>query len=560
MTRQAGLLAALDAAQAVVEFDLDGHVVRANDLFLRRMGYQADEVVGRHHRMFCLPEFAQGDAYRAMWQRLRAGEGDAGVYQRLDKHGKTVWLRATYNPILDVEGRPAGVVKLATDITDVRRQQLDFAGKMAAIDRVMAVIEFDLEGRVLRANDNFLAALGYPHDEVVGRHHRIFCEPAYARSTEYQQFWQRLARGESDNGRYRRIAKDGRDVWIQASYNPVLDVDGKPLKIVKFATDITAEMTGAAETQGKLDALGRSQAVIAFDLQGNVLEANANFLRTMGYTPAEVAGRHHSMFCEPELITSQTYRDFWADLGEGQFKSGRFRRLGKHGAEVWIQATYNPILDVDGRPYKVVKFAMDITEQVRRERLVAKKVEDSSRLLQDMTSAIASVTGSTRRTSELAEQMQRAAGDGSELLQRSHESILGLRQSSADVGDIVETIGEIASQTHLLAFNAAIEAARAGEHGLGFSVVADEVRKLAEKSAQAAREIGKIIHQNISRVAEGAQLSEQVDAAFRRILEQVEHSGRAIGEIHQAMTQQSSATQDVSALLRELQRDAVQHA
>lgn len=434
----------------------------------------------------------------------------------------------------------------------------DVRGKLAALDRVQAVIEFSLDGRVLHANDNFLALLGYRADEVVGQHHRLFCEPDYARSPAYVEFWQRLGRGEFDAGRYRRVTKSGASVWIQASYNPIFGDDGRPLKVMKFATDITEDTERSAETQGKLDAIGRSQAIIEFDLQGNVLRANGNFLRTMGYTLDEVAGQHHGMFCDSEYIRSQEYRDFWADLREGQFKAGRYRRTGKHGAEVWIQATYNPILDGHGKPYKVVKFAMDISAQVRREREVGQKVSDITAVMTDMSATIDSMARGAQRTAELAAQTQREAGDGSQRLGRSRQAITDIRQSATNIHEIIDTIGEIAGQTHLLAFNAAIEAARAGEHGIGFSVVADEVRKLAEKSAQAAREITKLIHQTSAHVAEGGRLSEEVDEAFQRIRGAVDATTQSVHDIHAATQQQAGATKDVSRLLNDLVRAAVQ--
>ena len=551
--RQRGLLTALDQAQAVIEFDLEGRVLHANDRFLECMGYERQDVVGQHHRMFCPPEHARSHEYAEFWERLRGGHPHQGLYLRLDSQGRPVWLQASYSPVAGEDGRTVGVVKLATDVTEARRQELDYQAKITAIDKVQAIIEFGLDGRVLWANANFLATFGYTLDEIRGQHHRMFCDAGHAASPEYLSFWQRLARGEGDSGRYRRLSRDGSEVWIQASYNPVLGVDGKPVKVVKYATDISADVRRDTETQGKLDALSRSQAVIEFDLEGNVLAANPNFLRTMGYTAQEIQGRHHALFCEPEQVRSQSYRDFWADLGEGQFKSGRFRRLGKHGVEVWIQATYNPILDVDGRPYKVVKFAVDITAQVEREREVSGKVQAIGSVLQEMTGAISNVTRTTERTSGLASETQHAAGEGSQLLQRSREAIIDIQKSSGAVHEIVDTIGEIASQTHLLAFNAAIEAARAGEHGVGFSVVADEVRKLAEKSATAAREIARQISHNVGRVDEGGRLSEEVDAAFRRILQQVDNTTQAVGEIHHAMTRQSASTQAVAQLLQELQ-------
>ena len=551
--RTAALLAALEHVQAVIEFDLDGRVQRANGLFLDLMGYTADEVLGQHHRMFCPPDVTSSDSYRALWEGLRAGQVREEVFLRITKGGKQVWLQASYNPVRDAEGRTVGVVKLATDITAQRVQQADFEGKIAAIHRVQAVIEFDLAGHVLDANANFLNTFGYGRDEVLGQHHRMFCQPGFANSSEYANLWERLGRGEFIAGRFRRLSKDGQEIWLQASYNPILDVTGKPYKVVKFAVDITNDMNTAAETKGKIDAIGLSQAVIEFDMEGNVQTANPNFLRTMGYTLAEIRGQHHSMFCEPGLVQSQTYRDFWADLGEGKFQSARYRRIGKHGAEVWIQATYNPILDVDGTPYKVVKYSTDITAQVQRERAVAQKVHDITEVLRAMTESIKRLARSAGRSTELAEQTQREAGEGSELVRRSRDAIIAIERSSSDIHEIVDTISEISSQTHLLAFIAAIEAARAGEQGVGFSVVADEVRKLAEKSSLAAREIAKLIHQTVSRVTEGSRLSEEVDAAFSRILGAVENTTRSISEIRTATDEQEHSTQDVAKLLEDLQ-------
>ncbi|HTP38308.1 MAG TPA: methyl-accepting chemotaxis protein [Steroidobacteraceae bacterium] len=252
-----------------------------------------------------------------------------------------------------------------------KMSQAELTGQVAAINRSQAVIEFSLDGTILRANDNFLNAMGYSLEEVVGHHHSMFVDPAYATSAEYRQFWAQLGRGEYDAGQYRRVAKGGREVWIQASYNPILDVRGKPTKVVKFATDITAAKLQAADFEGQLAAVNKAQAVIEFKLDGTILSANENFCRTMGYSAEELRGRHHSLFVDPAYAQSAEYQAFWAKLGRGEYDAGQYRRLGKGGREVWIQASYNPIMDMNGKPFKVVKYATDITVQRQAARMNA---------------------------------------------------------------------------------------------------------------------------------------------------------------------------------------------
>ncbi len=233
---------ALDKVQAIIEFDLDGTVVSANENFLDIFGYRADEVVGKHHRIFCDPAYAESEEYAEFWRKLGRGESHAAEFKRLGKGGKQIWLQASYNPVLDKQGRPIRVVKFATDVTDAKLLTAEFEGKVAAIDRAQAVIEFELDGTVITANDNFLRIFGYSLDDVVGKHHRIFCDPGYSETPAYHEFWQKLGRGEYDAGEFKRLAKDGTEIWLQASYNPIFDLNGKPRKIVKFAADITDEV------------------------------------------------------------------------------------------------------------------------------------------------------------------------------------------------------------------------------------------------------------------------------------------------------------------------------
>jgi methyl-accepting chemotaxis protein len=233
---------ALDRVQAIIEFDLDGTVVSANENFLHIFGYEADEIIGKHHRMFCDPGFVESDAYAKLWEKLARGEYHAEEFKRLGKGGKEIWLRASYNPVFDENGKPVRVVKFATDVTESKLQIAEYEGKIRAIDRALAVIEFELDGTVITANENFLRILGYSLDEVVGKHHRIFCEPDYAESHEYASFWQKLGRGEYIADEFKRLNKDGAEIWLQASYNPIFDMEGRPLKVVKFASDITVDV------------------------------------------------------------------------------------------------------------------------------------------------------------------------------------------------------------------------------------------------------------------------------------------------------------------------------
>ena len=561
-TRLATAMSVLDAinrVQAVIEFQLDGTIVHANQNFLAAVGYTLEEIVGQHHRIFCEPGYAASSEYQQFWRHLGDGEFHSGEFKRRAKGGRDIWIAASYNPVLGPDGKPVKVIKFATDITTQKIAAAEFKGKRDAVNRVQAIIEFDLHGRIITANDNFLNVMGYALEEVQGQHHRIFCDSAFVHSPEYLAFWERLERGEFNAGEYRRVTKSGKDVWILASYNPIFDAEGKPVKVVKFATDVTEQKKLSAESRGKLEALGRSQAVIEFDMRGHVLSVNHNFLRTMGYTEDEVVGAHHSLFCDENLVKSAQYRNFWAALGQGEFQSGLFKRRGKHDADIWILATYNPILDIDGKAYKVVKFAMDVTDQVQREMLVSEKVQAISGVLNKLTQSIGDIADGSQETAGIAGQTQVEAADGSKLLARSRDAIVAIQKSSGDVRDIIDTINDIASQTHLLAFNAAIEAARAGEHGYGFSVVANEVRKLAEKSAVATREIAKLINDTINRVDDGTRLSGEVEAAFERIVRSVGRTSESIGQIHAATSAQANATQDASALLTELETITPKH-
>ncbi|MQA33338.1 PAS domain S-box protein [Modestobacter roseus] len=547
-----GKVAAIDRAQAVIEFDLAGRILAANQNFVDTMGYPLSEIRGKHHRMFCEPSYASSAEYAEFWQRLGQGHHESGEFKRRDKDGRDVWLQATYNPILDDSGRVVKIVKFATDVTREKRKNAEYTGKVTAIERAQAVIEFNLDGTIITANPNFLDALGYTLAEVKGKHHRIFCDPVYTTTQEYRDFWEKLGSGDFHSGEYRRIHKNGKDVWIQATYNPILDDLGRPFKVVKFASDVTAAKLRAAEIEARVNAVDRSQAVIEFDLDGNVLSANDNFLRTMGYSRREIIGHHHSEFCDDAYIRSPEYRDFWLRLGTGEVLAGRFHRKGKYGRDVHIQATYNPILDLTGQPFKVVKFAYDVTAEVERERRIASGTQDMTASVRELAASIEDIARSSQTATGLAAETQDNARQGVEALRASLEAIALIQKSSNSITEIVRVMGEIANQTNLLAFNASIEAARAGEHGVGFSIVAGEVRKLAERSFEASQQIGKLIEESAERVALGSEVSKRAEDAFERIVSSVTRTNETIHSISTSTQQQQEASRQVDELIAQL--------
>ncbi|RUP20685.1 PAS domain-containing methyl-accepting chemotaxis protein [Methylobacterium sp.] len=445
----------------------------------------------------------------------------------------------------------------------VRRDQ---AAKLAALSRSLATIEFALDGTILDANPNFLATVGYTLEEIRGRHHSLFVPPSELGSEAYREFWDSLRRGTFASAEYKRLAKGGREVWIQASYNPVLDASGKPVKIVKFATDITDQKLRALDLEGQISALHRSQAVIAFSLDGTILTANANFLDAVGYRLDEIVGRHHSLFVGEAERVGEEYRMFWAALARGEFQSGAFRRTGKGGREIWIQATYNPITDADGRPVRVVKFATDITAQVheRQQRAAAQRaigaeldaigdaVADVTRQADAAVARVGRVSGDIRSVATGAEQLSASvdeisqqvshaaetAGQAVEQAQRTGRIVTGLSDQAAQIGEVLGLISGIAAQTNLLALNATIEAARAGEAGRGFAVVASEVKILA---AQTGRATDQIRHQIASTQAATREAVDAIDA--------IQDTIRTLNAVSSTI---AAAVEEQSAVMREM--------
>ncbi len=358
---------------------------------------------------------------------------------------------------------------------------------LSAIDRSIAIIELTPEGEVVAANAAFCTLVGYTAEQLAGQSHRLLCDPDYAESRDYAAFWSRLRGGEFFRGMVKRRHRDGHDLWMEATYNPVCDDSGRVVKVVKLAADVTAQVEDAARTRAMIEAIERSTAVIEFSTDGIVLRANDTFLRTMGYAARDVVGKHHRMFCPADFGQSVEYADFWGALARGEFIKGQFARVDRHGREVWLEASYNPVFSPDGSVVKVVKFAADVTEQVLRHQ--AEKLGTNTAYEVALETRSISQSGEAIILETVAK-MGAIAG----IVEESAALVDKLGTQTTQITTIVNTIREIADQTNLLALNAAIEAARAGESGRGFAVVADEVRKLAERTSTATGEIGGMIH------------------------------------------------------------------
>jgi methyl-accepting chemotaxis protein len=512
-------------------------------------------------------------------------------------------------------------------------QPNDAANVLGAIGRALAIIEFDPKGNILSANANFCAALGYSESEIKGRHHSMFVDPNLAQSAEYRAFWDKLGRGEFDAREYKRIGKGGREVWIQASYNPVLNARGVVTKVVKVATDVTAQKLANAAFESKLNAISRVQAVIEFTCDGQVVAANDLFLGALGYELGEIKGKHHRMFVEPAYAQSAEYAEFWRKLNAGEYVSAEFKRIGKGGREVWIQASYNPIFDLNGKVNGVVKFATDITERVvavreigaglqrladndlertierpfgatfeklrqdfnasiskLRETLIsvsagaaairsgsgelstsadslAQRTEQQAASLEETAAALDEITVAVRKSAEGAahasQSVAKANADAKASAAVVREAVSAMDQiskSSQQIGQIIGVIDEIAFQTNLLALNAGVEAARAGEAGRGFAVVAAEVRALAQRSAEAAKEIKSLVLSSSEQVKSGVRLVGDAGQSLERIIEQVVAINDIVGEIASGAHEQSTGLVQVNVAVNQMDQMTQQNA
>lgn len=524
------MLTAISSSQGIIEFDLNGNVLELNDNFAKMMGYSKQEAIGQNHRNFVLPDYAKSAAYKQFWETLRSGKFVSDRFKRVAKDGSFVWLEAAYTPVLDNQESPYKVVKLATDVTDQINQELDSKGQLDAINRAMAVISFDLNGNILHANDNFLSAVGYSLSEVQGKHHRIFVTSEYSQSAEYQKFWSDLSQGHFLTGTYQRKTKQGADLWLEASYNPIFDDEGNPIKVVKYATDV-----GKNENSMLLqNVISDAGAVLEKVSEGDLTPKMKQHL----------SANQVSMFRPQIESLTQSIDHMNAKL-----------------TDIVVVALESSNV-VQGTASEVAQGALDLSQRVQEQ---AASVEETSATMEQMSSQVQSNTDNAKEAEDISKNARTQADSGVDAMQKTMHAMENIQESSHKISEIVSLIDSIAFQTNLLALNAAVEAARAGDHGRGFAVVAGEVRSLAQKSADAAKDIKKLVDETSDRVTQGVEMANQSE----KILEEINHSintvtkmithiaeasseqAAGIGQVNTAVTQIDQVTQQNAALVEE---------
>jgi len=504
------ILSAVSKSQAIIEFDLQGKILTANENFCRALGYDLKEIVGNHHRMFCEPTFVTTPAYQDFWARLGRGEHDAGTYKRFAKGNREIWIQASYNPVFR-NGKPVKVVKFAADVTETKKKAIDDAGKLAAISHSQAVIEFLPTGDILTANENFCNALGYTLGEIVGKHHSIFCDPAYTRTEEYKRFWQRLAQGEFIANEFVRYGKGGKEIWIQAAYNPIVDADGRVYKVVKFATDVTSRMSAISELAGALRSLSEGDLTKTLD---------------RSFVPSMEQLRHDFN------ATIQRLSETLTTIGENASAIAAGSRELGDSAEAFS----------------------------RRTEQQAASVEETAAALEEITTTVADSSQRAEEAGRLVAETKRGAEQSGTVVRSAVAAMDQIEKSSREITNIIGVIDDIAFQTNLLALNAGVEAARAGEAGKGFAVVAQEVRELAQRSASAAKEIKALITTSSEHVKNGVGLVGQTGKALEEIVTQVGDINANVAAIVKASKEQTIGLREINAAINSLDQTTQQNA
>lgn len=524
-------MAQINTACVVSESDLKGDITYVNDLLCEVSQYTREECIGQPHSMFRHPDMPKA-VFKELWATIGKGKIFRGIIKNRKKDGSPYWVDALIAPVLGPNGKPVKYIGVRYIITEQVQKQQELEGQMSAINAATAYIEFKADGTILMANDLFLKAVKYTAQEIEGKHHRIFNDSNYTKTRDYEQFWVNLRNGDPQVGEFRRVAKDGSDVWLQANYTPVKDDKGNVIKVIKLATDITEQKSRNLDFQGQLQAIGRSNAVIEFKMDGTVVSANDNFLKVVGYSMDEIKGKHHRMFVDQAYARSSEYAEFWNRLNNGEFFVGTYTRINKRGQEVYIQASYNPILDLNGNPVKVVKYALDMTEIIR----VIKAMANGDLSLRCDTSV--DNGGLTSEINKALENLNSVLGNisqGSEIVAKSSDLL------QKKVGDMKSNTTEVATAIAQMAKGAQDQAQKTDESSKLVNHVmtsanemekkADVINKAAERGLESSNQglkTVRVLVENMSGIRDSAgQTSQSIGVLTKR----TEEIGRTLNVI-----------------------------